>query len=98
MSNHFRGERARWGIDDYVVAALLVAAVAIAVWILSRQAALLERRRHTNSPRALFRQLCRAHGLKFGNRRLLWQLARYHRLEHPARLFVEPDRFELARP
>ncbi len=47
-----------------------------------------------NNPWALFRSLCKAHGLRRSSRRMLKQLAHWQRLEHPSRLFVEPERFE----
>lgn len=96
LGNQFRGNRARFDTDDLITGLILLGAFAIGVlilsWLLSRQ----ERRRTYNSPQALFRELCRAHGLDRASRRLLAQLARWQRLEHPALLFVEPNRFEPA--
>jgi hypothetical protein len=66
------------------------------VWILYWLLTGSDRVRRHNNPRALFRKLCRAHGLGFRDRRLLAQLARHHRLDHPARLFIESARFESA--
>ena len=45
----------------------------------------------------LFLELCRAHGLTWKERFLMWRLARCQRLRDPARLFLEADRFEEAR-
>lgn len=46
------------------------------------------------SPRRLFRELCAVHELDWASRRLLRQLARAHRLAHPAQVFVEPRWFD----
>jgi hypothetical protein len=43
----------------------------------------------------LFRELCRAHRLSFGNRRLLKRLAAARNLSEPTLLFVEPRHFEI---
>jgi hypothetical protein len=94
MGRHFRGETAKLYVDDLVIAALVIAGVVVAACILTWLFSGSERVHRINSPRALFRKLCRAHGLGFRDRRLLAQLARYHRLDHPARLFIESGRFE----
>ena len=73
----------------------VVIALATTLWLASRRAGARERRGF-NSPRALFGELCRGHGLKWENRRLLWRLARAQQLTHPTQLFLEPDRFDLA--
>jgi len=96
MSSQFRGERAKPQIDEVVIGALTLAGVAAAAWIFTRLVARADRIRRCNSPQALFGRLCRAHGLGFHDRRLLAQLARHHRLGHPARLFIESERFELS--
>jgi hypothetical protein len=49
-----------------------------------------------DSPPELFRELCRAHGLSWSTRRLLKRLAAEWQMSSPARLFVEPDRFNAA--
>jgi hypothetical protein len=57
-------------------------------------------RRHglfANRPMGLFFSLSKAHALSWSDRWLLWQLARSHRLRAPARLFLEPERFEASR-
>ena len=46
------------------------------------------------SQNGLFRELCRVHGLDWASRRLLMRLAHYQNLEDPARLFIEPARFQ----
>lgn len=69
-----------------VVAVGIIAGVCLAIRLGSR---LLHQRRF-NSHASLFRGLCQAHDLDAGDRRLLKQVARHHRLAQPARLFTEP--------
>ena len=70
-----------------LTAALVVAAAGLA---LLRFAG----RFRASSPRALFRELCRAHGLDASGRRLLKKLAAARGLSNPSLLFVEPKFFE----
>lgn len=50
----------------------------------------MQRHRHHSHP-ALFCGLCDAHQLDRDSRRLLTQVARFHRMAQPARLFTEPE-------
>lgn len=94
LSRQWGSGNSRFGATHFVLLTLAVAGLAaIAVW--ARQVRSKGERQY-NNPRALFRALCRAHGLDHGSRRLLDQLARQQRLADPARLFLEPERFEPA--
>lgn len=86
----FDHERPTYGLGQIllVLAAGLVA-IALAVVLLR-----LCRRFRTNSSRALFRELCRAHGLNQSSRRALKRLATARGLKNCAVLFVEPRYFE----
>jgi hypothetical protein len=95
MGSGFRGKKATLDTKDLLIWVGIVAGVAIVVWFLSQLLSRQERVRRFNSPRALFRILCRAHELDRASKSLLKRLARYHQLSHPARLFLEPQRFEL---
>jgi hypothetical protein len=55
------------------------------------------RRRMASSPRGLFGELCRAHRLKWPQRRLLWRLAQSQKLADPAAMFLTPACFEIGR-
>lgn len=90
----FRGERARIQTSDVLAILGIIALVAVIVWGLSWLLMRSEGERRAYSPRKLFAQLCRAHGLDRAQRRLLKRLARHHGLTMPAQLFVEPHRFE----
>ncbi|MGE0761221.1 MAG: hypothetical protein AB7O38_29685 [Pirellulaceae bacterium] len=46
------------------------------------------------SPRRLFHELARAHGLSRDERQLLQDIAAWHRLPNEATLFVSPERFQ----
>ena len=83
MGSHFRGETAQLYIDDLVIGVLAVVGVVAAVWILYWLFTGSDRVRRHNNPKALFRELCRAHGLGFRDRRLLARLARHRGLDHP---------------
>lgn len=46
-------------------------------------------------PKALFRQLCKAHQLDWSEKALLTKLAQRHQLETPAEIFLTPACFEV---
>lgn len=94
MTRQFSGGNFRFGATHLVVVTLIAASLAALYWYL-RYGRIGADARY-NNPRALFHALCRAHALDRGSRRLLDQLARQQRLVDPARLFLEPERFEAA--
>ena len=78
---------------QYVLSGLLVlTAIVLGLWLLSQLLARQERRKSYNSAWMMFFSLCKAHGLSWSDRWLLWRLARHQRLRDPARLFLEPER------
>lgn len=98
LGRNFRDGGAGLSTGNLIFAVTVVVGVTTSVWLLSRWLRIREERGF-NNPRALFRELCQAHGLERTDRRLLKSLARAHRLDHPSRLFLEPDRFDVsARP
>jgi hypothetical protein len=82
--------------SDILAGLAILIGFAIGVLILSRLAARAEKRRALYSPRALFRQLCDAHGVDRTGRRLLMFVARAQMLADPNRLFIEPDRLDVS--
>lgn len=94
MGRGFRGRRAMLDSDDLSMLLLILTGVVLAVFLLSRFLSRQDRHKSHNSPRALFRSLAKAHELDRKRRGLLRQVARWQRLAHPARLFLEPWRFE----
>jgi len=69
-----------------LVAGLVIGVVAVTLLIANR----IAYRWRYNSHPALFRGLCKLHGLDSASRRLLKRVVRFHRLRQPARVFVEP--------
>ena len=90
LSRGFKGRRIDAG--DVVTGLVILGAIGLAVWLLSALMNYQERRRGRSSPIRLFLSLCKAHGLRWSQRWLLWRVARAHRLRDPARLFLEPER------
>ncbi len=94
LGRRFRGPASQFDWTDllglllFVVAA--VALVFLLRWLLQRQQG-IHRCYH---PRRLFRELCRVHGLSRQESKVLWQLAQYLRLEHPATLFLLRELWE----
>jgi len=91
----YRRFRLRSTADAASILAMLalLAIVVMGVWVASRWFQARERRR-SNCPRALFRELCRAHGLSSGDRNLLLRLASQQNPYNPAAIFLDPQCFE----
>ena len=98
MSSRFRRGGSHTQIDgwDILVGLLVLAGIGVFVWFLSYAIRLQEKGRGLPSPFGLFLQLCKAHQLRWSQRWLLWRLARAQRLRDPARVFLEPERYEPA--
>lgn len=79
------------------IVALFALAVVAAVAIYAARRYQGWRLAFLDSPAGLFRQLCRAHHVSRSERRLLWRLSEALQLDHPARLFVEPDCYDVSR-
>jgi len=94
MGRGFRGRRAQFDAGDLLVGLLVLGAVAAVLWLLWYLNSRHEGLRRRNGPLRLFHQLCGAHRLRWSERWLLWRLARAGRLRDPARLFLEPQRFD----
>ncbi len=97
MSEGFRSV----GFEDKALETLLVTGglllVCLALLLIGRYARRFERLKSYDSPPELFRELCRVHRLDWASRRLLKRLATEWELTSPALLFVEPERFNIAR-
>jgi hypothetical protein len=92
----FRPREGHLSMGSVLVGLMIVAGFIVGLWLLARLADRGREKRPSNSPARLFLSLCRAHGLRWPDRWLLWRVARHHRLSTPARIFIEPERLEPA--
>lgn len=93
----FRSAKHDESMNNAWLSLMLVAAglaTVVAVYIFVRDS---WQKRMSLSPRGLFNELCRAHRLKWSQRRLLWRLAKSQNLPNPAALFLTPDCFTIGR-
>ncbi len=95
MGRHFRQGGGGVSFAQMLIFVLVLVGIGVAIWLLGRFVSSRERRGYYDA-HALFRELCRAHGLDFRSRRLLRRVAQRQQLALPARLFVEPQRFDAA--
>lgn len=72
------------------IAALVIVTTAIVYWVVKRRSEAT-----VDNPRKLFAELCRAHRLSFGQRRLLAKLAKSLKLADPCEIFVSSDLWQL---
>ena len=93
MGRRFRRGGSNVDPVDLLMVLFFCALAGFAIWGLAQYAA-YRQRRGINNQRALFRELCRAHGVDWSGRRMLWRLARQHRLTRPADLFVDPRQLD----
>jgi hypothetical protein len=93
VGSGLRGSGAKLDPVDLWIAGAVLFGVVLLIWVLSKFVR-KERGQVFNSPRRLFHSLCKAHGLNWSSRMLLRRLARRQKLTQPARLFLEPDRFQ----
>jgi len=94
MGSGFRSRRSSFDLGDGMTLLLVMTALVVALYLLSRYLNRRDGNQSYHSPRSLFRELCGAHGLSFHNRRLLKKLASIQNLADPTLLFLEPERFE----
>lgn len=95
MGRQFRRGGSTLDLGQFLVWMAVVVLLVAAACIIAQRLARRQQPGYCSS-RRLFLDLCRAHGLDQKKRSLLRELARYQRLQQPARLFLEPDRFEAA--
>ncbi len=96
LGKRFSGEQAEVSLLDMVAMGCAVLFFVAAVLLLKKFASLWDGTSSIYRPQGLFRELCRAHQLNRADRQLLKHLASLGQLEHPAMLFVQPERFERA--
>jgi hypothetical protein len=96
LRDRFSGPRARFGMDDAITGIVAILAFAVVLYLVNRWYNRYSGRQSYNSPSAMFRELCNAHSLDRKTRQLLMRVAHWQGLAQPARLFLEPERFEPA--
>ncbi len=98
MGSGFREKQENFNPAELVLWLLLLIGLFWALNALSHFLARRDKRQRPlyNSPRALFRALCRVHKIDRPGRRLLKRLAAYRGLPHSAQIFLEPDAFNPA--
>lgn len=94
VAEGLRGGRAEFDSGTLLTLALSLAAIVLVLWFTSYCSGGRRRTTAYHSPGRLFLTLCRAHRLGWRDVWLLWRLARWYELEDPARLFLEPERFD----
>lgn len=72
------------------IAVLVTVTTAIIYWVVKRRS-----EGTVDSPRKLFAELCRAHRLSFGQRRLLASLAKSLKLDDQCEIFLNSDLWQL---
>ncbi len=87
FSGGFRKNRAQIDSGDVVLILIGFFAVFIILWLVSRWS---ERRVRRDSSLGLFWTLAKAHSISWGDRWLLWRIARAKRMAEPALLFLDP--------
>ena len=94
LTDYFRGPRVELRASDAVSLLLGLGGLILLFWLLSLLLNWQERGCRRPSATRLFLRLSRAHRLAWTDVWLLWRLARSQRLSEPARVFLEPDRFD----
>ncbi len=94
LVREFQQRHSRWE-SGYVTTGLLVLlGVLLTLWLVSSIWERFDGRHPIDSSRMLLLSLCKAHGLCWSDRWLLWRVARAWRLKEPAQLFLEPERLD----
>jgi hypothetical protein len=95
MGSRFRDSAPRGDVTGLLgmIGSLLL--LGFAVWSFTRWYSRRESR-PLNSPKVLFRELCRAHQLGHADRKLLREIADWHGMADPVQLFLEPQHFQSA--
>lgn len=93
MGRNFRGDEAQVDFYEVTTGLAFLLALAVGALLLTRMLSREDRLRLCNSPRLLFKDLCRAHGLTRHDQQLLKRLSLHYRLEDCLPLFLDPDKF-----
>lgn len=92
MGREFRGDNAVLTINDLLIGVAFLVGGGLFFWLLKVLRRRQDKTHPYNSPRRLFRALCKLHGLSGHERALLRRAASVNGLKHPGQLFVMPDK------
>lgn len=93
--DRFQSENAMLGPLSVGAAALAAVTLVTLIWLISK-ARDNGQQQEINHPWKLLRELSQAHRLSAAQERLLHRMIRHYQIEPPARLFLEPERFQAA--
>jgi hypothetical protein len=93
LGDSFRRTGPRMELADLLPAAIVLAIVVVGIVVAVKFYRRRDFSKPCDDPGKLFRQLCAAHNLSLGSRRLLLKLAAACEMQHPATLFVTPTAF-----
>jgi hypothetical protein len=91
MGRDFRVDHEKLDPTLIIVSGIVLVAVVSFLIVLHRLMNRQEGRRQYNSPKQLFRSLCKLHELTTAERKMLVQLARGQQLPQPGLLFLAPE-------
>ena len=95
MGRRFRADAGQHNYNSLFSFLMLIACATLVIWGLTRLVQWTEKH-GKNSPRALFRELCRVHRIGWSERRMIKDLAEWQHLDQSAQVFLEPERFDAA--
>jgi hypothetical protein len=93
LGDEFRRTGPRLELVDLLPAAIVLALVVVGIVVAVKFYKRSDFSKPCDDPGKMFRQLCAAHKLNLGSRRLLLQLAAAREMAHPAVVFVTPTAF-----
>ena len=94
IQSAFKARETTVDSSQVLIGLAVLTIVIIVLYFVSRAMERRARRGHFDSSLGLFLSLAKEHNLGWSERWLLWRLARCHQLKEPARLFLEPERFD----
>ena len=91
LGQKFRNTYGPTASNENVVILVAILATFVVVVLLAARFLAPARKKARNSPWLLFYHLCRAHHLRLGDALLLYRLARHHRGQQPALVFLNAE-------
>jgi hypothetical protein len=95
LGDRFRSDEANFGPLTVGAVAVGLFAIVCLLWFLSRTRD-SDREKTIDNPRKLMRELAHAQQLSGAQERLIRRVVRHYRIEPPARVMLEPERFDTA--